>query len=39
MADFDQYDVILAMKRDGEAMPIRDKGPLCSSTPTTPTRR
>ena len=28
MADFDQYDVILALKRDGEYMPIRDKGPL-----------
>ena len=28
LADFDQYEVVLAMKRDGEAMPIRDKGPL-----------
>jgi len=26
--DFENYDVILAMKRDGEPMPIRDKGPL-----------
>ncbi len=28
MSDFDRYDVVLAMKRDGELMPIRDKGPL-----------
>lgn len=28
MADFDQYGALLAMKRDGETMPIRDKGPL-----------
>jgi hypothetical protein len=28
MSDFETYDVILAMKRDGEIMPIRDKGPL-----------
>ena len=28
MADFDQFEVILAMKRDGEIMPVRDKGPL-----------
>jgi hypothetical protein len=28
MSDFEAYDVILAMKRDGEIMPIRDKGPL-----------
>jgi len=27
-ADFDQYEVILALKRDGKYMPIRDKGPL-----------
>lgn len=26
--DFQNYDVVLAMKRDGELMPIRDKGPL-----------
>jgi hypothetical protein len=28
MSDFDDYEVVLAMKRDGELMPIRDKGPL-----------
>lgn len=28
MADFGKYDVILALKRDGEYMPVRDKGPL-----------
>ncbi|HEX3347153.1 MAG TPA: oxidoreductase [Acetobacteraceae bacterium] len=28
MSDFDQYGVILALKRDGNYMPIRDKGPL-----------
>jgi hypothetical protein len=28
MTDFERYDVVLAMKRDGELMPIRDKGPL-----------
>lgn len=27
-ADFEEFDVLLAMKRDGEPMPIRDKGPL-----------
>jgi hypothetical protein len=26
--DFEQYDVLLAYSRDGEAMPVRDKGPL-----------
>jgi hypothetical protein len=26
--DFQNYDVVLAMRRDGELMPIRDKGPL-----------
>ena len=26
--DFNRYDVILALKRDGEYMPVRDKGPL-----------
>ena len=26
--DFERYNVILAMKRDGEYMPVRDKGPL-----------
>jgi hypothetical protein len=26
--DFDKYHVILALKRDGEYMPVRDKGPL-----------
>ena len=26
--DFDKYNVILALKRDGEYMPVRDKGPL-----------
>lgn len=26
--DFEKYNVILALKRDGEYMPIRDKGPL-----------
>jgi hypothetical protein len=28
LADFEKYGVILAMKRDGEYMPVRDKGPL-----------
>ena len=28
LSDFESYDVVLAMKRDGEFMPIRDKGPL-----------
>jgi hypothetical protein len=28
MADFEEFAVILAMKRDGVDMPIRDKGPL-----------
>jgi hypothetical protein len=28
MSDFERYDVVLALKRDGELMPIRDKGPL-----------
>lgn len=28
MEDFERFEVILAMKRDGEVMPIRDKGPL-----------
>ena len=28
MADFERYDVLLALKRDGEYMPVRDKGPL-----------
>src|SRR3712207_1059697 len=26
--DFEKYQVILALKRDGEYMPVRDKGPL-----------
>lgn len=28
VSDFDRYDVLLALKRDGTYMPIRDKGPL-----------
>ena len=28
LSDFNEFDVILALKRDGEYMPIRDKGPL-----------
>jgi hypothetical protein len=28
ISDFERYDVILALKRDGVDMPIRDKGPL-----------
>jgi hypothetical protein len=28
MVDFDQFNTVLAMKRDGELMPVRDKGPL-----------
>lgn len=28
MTDFEQFGVVLAMKRDGQVMPIRDKGPL-----------
>ena len=28
IADFEQYDVLLALKRDGAYMPVRDKGPL-----------
>jgi hypothetical protein len=27
-ADFDKYNVILAYRRDGNVMPVRDKGPL-----------
>jgi hypothetical protein len=27
-SDFEQYDVLLALKRDGAYMPVRDKGPL-----------
>jgi hypothetical protein len=27
-ADFDKYDVVLAYSRDGQPMPVRDKGPL-----------
>jgi hypothetical protein len=27
-SDFSQFNVILALKRDGEYMPVRDKGPL-----------
>jgi len=28
VADFFRYDVLLALKRDGQYMPVRDKGPL-----------
>jgi hypothetical protein len=28
MEDFAKFNVILALKRDGEYMPVRDKGPL-----------
>jgi hypothetical protein len=28
IADFERYGVLLAMKRDGDDMPVRDKGPL-----------
>jgi len=28
IADFEQYNVLLALRRDGEYMPVRDKGPL-----------
>ena len=28
MSDFEKYGVLLAIKRDGQYMPIRDKGPL-----------
>jgi hypothetical protein len=28
MEDVRKYNVILALKRDGEYMPVRDKGPL-----------
>lgn len=28
LSDFERYDVVLAMKRDGAAMPIRENGPL-----------
>ena len=28
LEDFRKYNVILALKRDGEYMPVRDKGPL-----------
>lgn len=28
IADFTQYDVLLALKRNGTYMPVRDKGPL-----------
>jgi hypothetical protein len=28
VADFEQFEVLLALKRDGNYMPVRDKGPL-----------
>jgi hypothetical protein len=28
LSDFEEFDVVLALKRDGALMPIRDKGPL-----------
>lgn len=28
LSDFEEFDAILAMKRDGVEMPVRDKGPL-----------
>jgi hypothetical protein len=28
MEDFGKYNVLLALKRDGQYMPVRDKGPL-----------
>ena len=28
ITDFERYDVLLALKRDGAYMPVRDKGPL-----------
>lgn len=28
LADFEEFPVLLALKRDGEYMPVRDKGPL-----------
>ena len=28
LSDFSRYGVLLALKRDGEYMPVRDKGPL-----------
>lgn len=28
IADFERFDVLLALRRDGRPMPIRDKGPL-----------
>jgi hypothetical protein len=28
MEDFEQFDTVLALKKDGEMMPVRDKGPL-----------
>ncbi|MGE0726379.1 MAG: molybdopterin-dependent oxidoreductase, partial [Alphaproteobacteria bacterium] len=28
IADFEKFDVILAYRRDGKTMPIRDRGPL-----------
>lgn len=28
VVDFERYDVLLALKRDGAYMPVRDKGPL-----------
>lgn len=28
IADFEKLNVILAYRRDGKAMPVRDKGPL-----------
>ena len=32
-ADLDKYDVVLAYARDGQAMPVRDKGPLWALSP------
>ena len=28
MSDFNQFNVLLALKRNGEYMPVREKGPL-----------
>jgi hypothetical protein len=37
MSDFDRFGVLLALKRDGAYMPVRDKGRSSSSTPSTRT--
>jgi hypothetical protein len=36
MSDLDRHDVLLALRRDGEVMQVRDKGPLWIIYPLDP---